>query len=211
LLPVALVLTVVRALLTPLFLNFEYDTPNFPPDSYGFTKEDRLYWSRFAVDYLLNPAGISYLGDLRFKDGSPVYNERELSHMVDVKNTVQVALRVWVLSLALLLGLGVWAWRGGWLEQFRQGVVRGSWLTVFFLVTILLFVLFAFGGLFVTFHNIFFKPGTWTFFFSDTLIRLFPERFWRDIFILVGTLALGGALALIFLLRKPVRNSAPLL
>ena len=36
---------------------------------------------------------------------------------------------------------------------------------------------------------------------SDTLIRMFPERFWRDIFILVGALSLGGGLALAYLTR----------
>ena len=38
--------------------------------------------------------------------------------------------------------------------------------------------------------------------FSDTLIRLFPERFWRDIFIYVGILAGGAGLLIGFLLRK---------
>jgi len=57
------------------------------------------------------------------------------------------------------------------------------------LAAILLFVLLAFGVIFVAFHNVFFPPGTWTFLYSDTLIRLFPERFWRDTFIAVGVVA----------------------
>jgi uncharacterized membrane protein len=47
--------------------------------------------------------------------------------------------------------------------------------------------------LFVGFHQVFFDAGTWTFAYSDTLIRLFPERFWQVAF---GAVALGtGAMA----------------
>jgi len=42
--------------------------PYFPADEYGFTKEDRLKWAPFALDYLVNSADISYLGDLTFDD-----------------------------------------------------------------------------------------------------------------------------------------------
>lgn len=201
LVPVALVLAVIRLLLTPAFLNFEYSLPDFPPDTYGFSQQDRLYWAQFAVDYLLNTEDITYLGDLRFENGQPLYNERELSHMLDVKVTVAAALRVWYAALLLLLGFGLGARWAGWWDSYLLGIRRGSWLTVFSLATIILLVFLSFGVLFVAFHNVFFQPGTWTFQYSDTLIRLFPERFWRDIFIYVGVLAAGAALLLIYILR----------
>ena len=205
LVPLALVLGAVRAIMTPLFLAYEYSQPNFPPDSYGFSKADRLKWSNIALDYLLNSADISFLGDLRFEDGSPVYNERELRHMVDVKNTVRGAMAVLGVAVGALLLLGVWAWRGNWLEEYRRGLGRGGWLTVFLIGGILFLVLAAFGVLFVAFHNVFFQPGTWVFLYSDTLIRLFPERFWRDAFLLVGSLAMGAGLAMAYLFRSPRR------
>ena len=201
LVPIALVLTSVRLIMTPLYLHFEYNAPGFPRDSFGFTKEDRLYWSQIALDYLVNPAGISFLADLRFPDGKPVYNERELDHMVDVKNVVMTTLNVWLVSLALLIALGIWAGLGHWWDHFRHGLGRGGWLTAILVVIVLVFVLFGFGVFFVFFHNIFFQSGTWMFEWSDTLIRMFPERFWRDIFILVGALSLGGGLALAYLTR----------
>jgi integral membrane protein (TIGR01906 family) len=199
--PVVLVLTSVRILLTPAFLPFEYGMPNFPADAYGFTKADRLYWSRFALDYLLNDAGIEYLGDLRFADGSQVYNERELRHMVDVKNAVQAALNVWIITLLLLAGLGIWAWKGGWMADFRRGLARGGGLTAALVVVIIIFVLLSFGVFFVAFHNVFFEAGTWVFNYSDTLIRLFPERFWRDIFVYVGVISAGLGLLISYLAR----------
>jgi len=199
---VALVLTSVRLLLTPTYVNFEYRTPNFPPDPYGFSRVDRLYWSQVALDYLLNPAGISFLGDLRFADGSAVYNERELGHMLDVKIVVKDALLVWYGSLLTLLILGVWAWRGRWWPSYRQALSRGGWLTVIFVGVIIPIVLVGFGVFFVAFHEVFFDPGTWVFRYSDTLIRLFPERFWRDAFLAIAALSLVGGLAVALGLRQ---------
>ena len=200
--PVVLVLTAVRIVLNPWVLHFEYNSPGFPADRYGFTKEERLYWSKIAVEYLLNPEGISFLGDLRFADGAPVFNERELVHMVDVKNTVRKVILVWYLALGILLGFGFWAWKGGWWSVYRHGLGRGGWLTVFLIVGLLLFILLSFSVLFVTFHNVFFAPGTWTFNWNDTLIRLFPQRFWRDLFLIVGGLSLASGLMLGFGFRK---------
>jgi integral membrane protein (TIGR01906 family) len=205
LIPVALVLTSVRLMFLNTYLQLEYNAKGFPADRYGFSTQDRLYWSMIARDYLLNSADISFLGDLRFQDDTSVYNQRELGHMVDVKNTVSAAFSVWYASLILLAGLGVWAWLGKWGRQYKRGLGRGGWLTVILLGSIILLVLLSFGILFVAFHNVFFDAGTWTFEFSDTLIRLFPERFWRDIFLAVGVLSAIGGLILGFLFGRQKR------
>jgi integral membrane protein (TIGR01906 family) len=196
LVPIALVLTAVRLLLTPAFVQLEYRTPNFPPDFYGFSREDRLYWSQVALDYLLNDEGIDFLADLRFPDGSQVYNDRELIHMIDVKLVVQAALNFWYVSLAGLLFLFLWALRGSWMDAFLHGLARGGWLTIIVVGVVILFVLVGFGFFFVFFHDVFFDPGTWMFNYSDTLIRLFPERFWRDAFLAIGIISVLGGLAL---------------
>ena len=196
LVPVVLILTSVRLLMTPAFVNLEYRTPNFPSDPYGFTQEDRLYWSQIALDYLLNDEGISYLENLQFEDGSQVYNARELKHMVDVKNVLQAALLVWYASLISIFLLGIWAYWGAWWDEYKHGLARGGWITVLLIAVTLVGVLIAFSVLFVFFHQVFFDSGTWVFRFSDTLIRLFPERFWRDTFIAIGMLSIAGGLAL---------------
>jgi integral membrane protein (TIGR01906 family) len=200
LIPLALTLTAVRLVFGTWYLTFEYNSPGFPVDYYGFSTQERLYWASNARDYLLNSAGIEFLGDLRFENGTAVYNERELGHMLDVKNVIQTMFKVWYGSLILLAGLGLWAWQGKWSQEYLRGVGRGGWLTVFLVGTIVVFALVSFGVFFVAFHNVFFDPGTWQFEFSDTLIRLFPQRFWRDIFLIVGgiTVAVGLGLALVF-------------
>ena len=68
LVPVALIGLGLRLLLSTLFLQIEYNMPYFPPDEFGFTKEDRLKWAPYALAYLTNNEDISYLGDLKFDD-----------------------------------------------------------------------------------------------------------------------------------------------
>ena len=208
LVPIALIGLGLRVLLSPLFLQIEYSMPYFPPDEYGFTKDDRLRWAPYALDYLTNNEDISYLGDLRFDDGTPLYNERELSHMDDVKLVTQGALRVWYITLALLLLLGVWAWFGGWWQAYLLGLMRGGWLMIGLAATVGLIVVIGivinpnvFWNFFAGFHSLFFEGDSWLFLYSDTLIRLFPIRFWQDAFLLAAVIALGGGVALALGLR----------
>jgi integral membrane protein (TIGR01906 family) len=210
LLPVVLVLAVARMLFTPAYLVFEYHTPGFPADPYGFTLQDRLKYGTLAIDYLNNSAGISFLGDLRFPAGQQappatcqemidcthLFNDRELQHMLDVKNVYHTAMHVLEVSAILLALLALWAWRGLWLIDYMRGLMRGGLLTIILLGLVILFILVGFNYFFVIFHEIFFKAGTWTFLYSDTLIRLFPERFWQDTF-LIGT-GLAALLGLLF-------------
>lgn len=201
--PIALIGLGLRLLLTPLFLKLEYNMPYFPPDEYGFTKADRLKWAPYALNYLTNSAGISYLANLKFDDGTPLYNERELSHMDDVKRVTQGALRVWYISLAVLLLLAIWAWAGGWWQVYLVGLRRGGWLMVGLAAAIGLVVVVGiamdpnvFWNFFAGFHHLFFTGNSWLFEFSDTLIRLFPIRFWEDAFLWAAVIALGGGVAL---------------
>jgi integral membrane protein (TIGR01906 family) len=207
--PLALIGLAIRVLLTPLYYTVEYNMPYFPPDDYGFTKADRLHWAPYAVTYLTNNADISYLGDLKFDDGTPLYNERELSHMADVKRLTKSALNAWYVSLVLLVALGAWARFGGWWQEFRLGLSRGGWLMMWLAAAIGLIVLVGllinpniFWNFFAGFHHLFFTGDSWLFEFSDTLIRLFPLRFWMDAFLLAAVIALGGGVALGLIFKR---------
>jgi integral membrane protein (TIGR01906 family) len=202
LVPVFLLMTSIRLLLFPVYTILEYQRPGFPPDTYGFTLQDRLKWSQVSLDYLSNGAGIEFLADQKLDASTPLYNERELSHMLDVKNLVQVMLIIWPLIGIFILGAGVLAMRGGWLPHFWQAVSRGGWAAVGLILTILVAVMLSFNALFTGFHRIFFSGDTWLFQYSDTLIRLFPMPFWQDAFTVMGALVLLGGLFLGLFGRK---------
>lgn len=202
LVPLALLMLGARLLMTPLFPEIEYRLPGFPDDPYGFTLQDRLHWSKLSIEYLVNDADLSFLADLKFKDGTPIYNERELSHMLDVKKVVQLLLNVWFVDLALLALLKLWAWRGGWTEAYRNGLSRGGFLTAGVLVALGAFAAVSFWQFFAWFHSLFFAGDSWLFKFTDTLIRLFPLRFWQDAVIFIVGFAILAGLGLGFGFRK---------
>ncbi len=205
LVPVVLVLTVVRLLLTPTYLQLAYRMPGFPADPFGMTRQERLYWAEKARQYLLRPVDIDFLAELRFEDGRPVFNARELAHMEDVKRVVQGTLRTWYAALAGLGLLAFWAYRQGQQAALRRALRRGGWLTIILMGLLALSVLLTFTVFFVAFHQVFFDPGTWVFDYRDTLIRLFPERFWQDVF-LIGA-ALSIVLALLLILLTPEKKT----
>ena len=202
LLPLVVLMVSVRLLITPLYAKVEYRMPGFPEDPYGFTLEDRLKWSAPSIEYLVNSEGINYLGDLAFDDGEPIYNSSELSHMADVK-TVVTGMRIALAALMVgLLAVTVIAVRKGWRDSFLLALRRGGWGVLGLIATILILLVVNFDQLFTWFHQVFFTSGTWQFYTSDTLIRLFPMRFWQDAFIAVGLISVVIGLLLV-LLCKP--------
>ena len=194
LIPLILVLTSIRVLFTPEFLAFEYGLKNFPTDEYGFSTNERFHWGTQTIVYLFNSEGIEYLADLKLDDGTPIYNERELSHMDDVKLLVQAALKVWYGALVLFILLALIAWRTNLLPHFVKAVAAGGWLTIGLIGIILAGTLINFDVLFTQFHLIFFTGDTWLFYADDTLIRLLPIKLWSDGFLLMGIITLIGAL-----------------
>lgn len=192
LIPGVVVLGSVRFLIVTAkcWIPIEYRMPGFPDDPYGFTIEDRIRWSAVDVEFLLNDAGLEYFDAFRLDSNEPMHNERELRHMQDVKILVQqswLAFRFGLpMSIVLLFLIGyAKGAHATWMILRHGALATAIFLAVFFGVT-----LFGFGVLFVAFHQVFFEGETWLFPYSDTFIRLYPERFWRDVFILLAGLTI---------------------
>ena len=197
--PVIILMLAVRLLITPTFAQIEYRLPGFPEDPFGFSMTDRLRWSEPAINYLVNSEDITFLEDLTFEDGVPLFNQRELSHMQDVKAVVTGMRIALAAGMVVLLVITTIAVKGGWRAQLLRAYRQGGWALVGLIGTILMLVAVSFSNLFTWFHKLFFESGTWQFYTSDTLIRLFPMRFWRDAFIFVGVLSLlMGGLVIFF-------------
>jgi integral membrane protein (TIGR01906 family) len=193
--PPLLLVTSILLLLNHVFLDLEYRRPGFPADEMGFTLADRLKYARVSVAYLVNSQGIESLEELQFSDGTALYNERELSHMVDVKDVVQSTMRWYLVGFILLVILIALAIQTGNKRVFWESLSWGGFLTVAIVLFFLVYLALNFDALFTQFHKLFFESGSWVFYFSDSLIRLFPLPFWQDCFIVVGSLSLlGGTL-----------------
>ncbi len=204
--PLFIMMTVIRLLFTPLSLKIEYNLPNFPPDEYGFSTADRLHWGNISLQYLMQNKDITFLTQQKLPDGQPLYNDRELGHMVDVQKLLQLMIRVWIgLGLYLLL-VGILAWRLKWMDPFWKALSTGGWITVGLIGLILVGIFAGFSAFFTDFHEIFFTGNTWLFYYTDSLIRLFPLKLWQDGFTAAGVLSGLLGLLVAFLSRRLIRN-----
>ncbi len=102
----------------------------------------------------------------------------------------------------MVTGRVLWVWRGALLFALAAGValarqpatrplllaglMAGAAIVVVAVVVLLAYVLLNFNSFFTNFHRVFFESGSWMFSYSDTLIRLFPLRFWSDVALLIG-------------------------
>jgi len=212
--PILLLLTFARGLISEGYLRYEYGKADFPPDIYGFTQAERLELALVAIRFLWQeqPAeqAVAMLEAQRLPGSNqPLYNPYELSHMIDVKHFTEKLWRVYWGSVVLVLG-GL-----GWLLARREtrpeafnALLGGGLLTSGLLIGLTSFVLLSWRTFFIQFHELFFEPGTWTFNWSDSLIRLFPDRFWFDAgaIITVSTLVAGIIVAAVgYLLRRRAR------
>lgn len=206
LIPALLVIGSVRLVMSPLFVQIEYTRPGFPSDPYGFTTEDRLQYGVLGIEYLLNGAGIEYLGERELpgalcyppqEDACTMFNSLELRHMQDVKFVAQGAFLFGVFGLLAAAIIVTILWRSGNKKHLYRALLQGGLLTLGLIATIVLLAVTAWDLFFTKFHDVFFEPGTWQFYYSDTLIRLYPEQFWFDASLTIGVLTTIGALLLV--------------
>ena len=193
--PVFLLLTNLYLFMSPTFVRYEYGKANFP-SAPGFTNEQRLMVAEKAITYLRSEAGIETLGDLEGEEG-PLFKDRELVHMVDVKVlTRQTFLAHGLLGLLIAVSLGVLLIIRDTRPRISASLLQGSLLTVALLLALVALVYLNFDWFFTHFHLALFEGDSWIFNLSDALIRLFPTRFWFDAASLWGVLTLVEAVIL---------------
>ncbi len=195
LIPILVILGSARLLATDAYLAFEYGKRSFPPDVYGFTSPQRFELASLNVHYVRAHLPDDALATQKL-DGTLIYNPREVSHMADVQSVFQVIVRVWQVAFVLLLFLGLILWGTGEHRQFAAAIQSGGLLTSTLILTIALLAIFAWQFWFNIFHLFFFQPGSWLFYYSDTLIRLFPVKFWFDATLTISVLSIVGGLSL---------------
>ncbi|MDW8069503.1 MAG: TIGR01906 family membrane protein [Anaerolineae bacterium] len=196
-LPVVFLAVALRVVTAPWLVRWEYRKPDFPPDPYGLTTEERIRLAEVCVEYLVTNARIELLADLEL-EGRPAFNERELAHMVDVQRVFWAILRAGMVAGVVVLGgmVGLLARRTTW-PLAASALRGGAVLTLALLAAVVALMLTSWEVFFTGFHELFFPPDTWTFPTSDTLIRLYPERFWMDVGIaIVGVVLIQANLVL---------------
>ncbi len=191
-LPIAMLVFSIRVTTGHWFVRWEYHKPGFPPDPYGLSTPERTRLAQVCVDYLATSAPLSLLADLRLPGGGPAFNARELYHMADVQAVYDGLMIGGIIALLSLLG-GTSALLASPTTRRRApaALLQGSLLTIGLLAAVGAYMALNWSDFFVTFHHLFFEGDSWLFLHSDTLIRLFPVRFWMDVAaVIVGLLIL---------------------
>jgi integral membrane protein (TIGR01906 family) len=200
--PLLLLAMSVRLVMTSAWLTLEYTRPGFSVDGYGLSAEDRLLYGPKGVAYLLSDEDIEVLaamtlpGHLCYPPSAaacPMFNALELRHMEDVKQVVRGFFGLaWIAGVGGFIGV-VWLWRSAQALVWKA-VWRGGLWTVTSMATIAFSAVAAWDAFFDAFHGLFFEDGTWQFYYSDSLIRLYPEQFWFESALVVSLLTGVGAL-----------------
>lgn len=191
LLPIFIISGGAQLLATDSYLTFEYNKASFPPDSFGFTDQQRFILASTNIHYVRAHLPNNELSK-QILNGVPVYNPREVSHMADVQAVFQSISRVWQVTFILLILLGFLLWKTGEQKVLASAIQSGGLLTSGIILSIAALAIFGWQFWFETFHLFFFKPGSWLFSYSDTLIRLFPVEFWFDATLTISAISLAG-------------------
>ncbi len=185
--PPFLILSNLYVLATPTYVEYEYGKPAFPKAS-RFSDAERLAYSIASLEYVR--------GNLSFRDFKAlgVYDDREIKHMVDVRNLIATMTALHAnLGGVILIALIALGWFQATRALAARGLFIGALLTIAVIGVIGLFAAGAFDAFFVEFHHLFFEGDTWLFNYTDSLIQFYPEQFWYDTSLLYAGLVLAEA------------------
>jgi integral membrane protein (TIGR01906 family) len=112
-----------------------------------------------------------------------------------VQNVYQAAWLVWKIALGLFIfSVLALVYQGTPAYELTRTITNAGLVSLSSVLIVGLLAVVGWEGWFNAFHQVFFSPGTWLFYRTDTLIRLFPEKFWFDGALTVSGLSLAGGI-----------------
>lgn len=181
---------VVIAVVLPLFLNpvwVAFEQGRAQAAAWTGYSEPQLRAATDAIlaDLVLGPPDFDVV-----IDGQPVLNERERSHMGNVRGVFMGFFAIAaVLAVAAVIVAARLRASGGPGRTWRA-VRNGALGLIVGLGLVGVVALVAFDALFQIFHQVFFAGGTYTFDpTTERLVQLFPFQFWQETAVAVGVVA----------------------
>jgi integral membrane protein (TIGR01906 family) len=208
---IVIVAIAILPFLTPAWVSFEQGRSDAARLT-GFTTEQlRTATDAILADLVLGPPDF----DVEVA-GSPVLNEREQSHMRDVRGVFGGFGLVAVVAAFIVFAAFLGARRLGHPERAWRAMRAGAIGLTVGVVVAGVAVLVAFDALFELFHRLFFAGGSYTFDpGTEKLVQLFPFAFWSETTMAVGAviLVICGVVAVVAGRRArhvPTVESTPL-
>jgi integral membrane protein (TIGR01906 family) len=158
------------------------------------------------VDYLNGARGDLSMVATVNGQVQPIFNEREITHMKDVKGLFDVEHRV----TAVLLGLGIallaaGLFGRGWAKRLKRAGLIGQIFWISLLVFVAVWAAIDFDGLFRRFHGLLFTNDLWLLNpKTDLMIRMLPEKFFAAVAVHAAGWMLIGQMLLTALWGLPV-------
>ena len=152
-------------------------------------------------DYFNDDSELIDIDAVIYGEVQPLFTEREIIHMKDVKGLIHVVYMWQWISLGYLAAcMAGYAWlrrRGAIPGMVRVGFWGGV-VTLLIIGALGLGSLVGFEALFLKFHQLSFANDLWRLNPRiHNLIAMFPEPFFRDATLLVALMAIGQALLLV--------------
>jgi integral membrane protein (TIGR01906 family) len=195
--PGMLVVNGFRVLATDTFVAWELGRDGFPPDLYGLDLDQRTALAKLGLESIQpGSEGVPLLERATLPNGTPAFQERELTHMRDVRRLFGAALRLQLIAALVIVVLAVALARTRLRTAVPAGLLAGSLATLAIAVLAVPVIVLGFDDFFTRFHEVFFSGDSWRFSTADTLIRIYPERFWVEVSRLTAGIAVAQALLL---------------
>jgi integral membrane protein (TIGR01906 family) len=208
--PAIFVANGLRLITEDWYVRAVYDHGGVPKDPYGLTKKQRTALALTGLHSIRpdNGDGIELLRRARLPGGAPAFNARELRHMTDVRTLLGHA---YVFQFAALATIAALAAALVFAPARRSLVPRalrlGALLTLGLAALVGLLSVVYWPAVSTPFHLTFFGESSWRFEDTDTLRRLYPDRFWIDTAIVLGALAVLQAVVLWLVARMWERRA----
>jgi len=209
-LPVLILLLALESVaFSPAFYRQQFQVLNRPAAT-GFSEEELLQATRTLWQYFRGQRSTPQLELPRAGGSLPLYDERELKHLSDVRSLFHrgFALRTAAALTAVLTAVFILcrhkkaAWR-----YLARAALAGSSLFLALLALALFLLSTDFNRWFTVFHQLSFNNDLWQLDPArENLIRIFPEEFFlaaaRTAIVRAVTALLTLALAALFVLRR---------
>ncbi len=149
----------------------------------GMSIEDLDKTTTMLLDYLNDRRDDLEMTVEKWGESKMVFNEREISHMVDVKNLYSFFAKVMYISLAVSLLTLAYLFRKDGKTQFFISAVKGYKASL--VIAVILCVIFAtaftvgFNSFWTLFHKVMFTNDLWLLDpRTSTMINMYPLPFW---------------------------------
>lgn len=182
LIPFVLALGAILLVIQLDFPAWEYE--RIGADQYGWSDAERLELAHETLYFIRSSepvdVALTELAAVELPDGETfLYNNRELEHMRDVKEWTDLFRTVFPFLLLLVVsGVAIIEVKDH--KLLRDVALQGGWFTLLLVGGIGIVMISAWDFFFIQFHELLFPAGSYTFEWTDSLIRLFPPKFWID-------------------------------